>query len=264
MNTFPGDIASMTDYFVTDAGIMGTETTIGGFSGYDPGKMAEFYRMRNATQYANNMDEWVSMMLSENNGGYANSWLLADTGTKEIMRFELGLKHHSIERTDDGYYVGFNSASDPRIRNFECGGDPGYYDVKGPAGVLRVSLTQLMEDYRGEIDTRVAETILADHYDVYLNKADNPCSRTIDAHYDLDPMEYRSTPAYLPHGALDGKVTDSALAAEMSFIARWGNSSGMPFVASEYLEEHPQWDNLEGLLKDRPRQPWTLFSSGLE
>lgn len=264
MNAYPGYTASMTDYFVTDAGIMGTETTIGGYSGYDPEKLAEFYRMRNATRYANDMDEWVSMMLDNNNGGYANSWLLADTGTNEIMRFELGLKYHSIERTDDGFFVGFNSASDPRIRNLECGGDPGYYDLKSPCGARRVRLTQLMNEYRGEIETKVAETILADHYDVFLQKANNLCSRTIDAHYHLDPMEYRSTPTYLPHGALDGKVTDSELAEDMSFIARWGNSSGMPFDASEYLNKHPQWDNLEGLLKDRPTQPWTLFRSGQE
>ncbi|MDY6794168.1 MAG: hypothetical protein SWK76_02620 [Actinomycetota bacterium] len=209
------------------------------------------------------MDVWVSMMLDDNKGGYANSWLLADTDTNEIMRFEFGLKNHSIERTDDGYFVGFNSATDPKIRNFECGGDHGYYDVKSPCGARRVRLTQLVEEYRGEIDTEIAETILADHYDVYLQE-DNPCSRTIDGHYELDPFEYRSTIAYLPHGALDGKVTDTTLAADMSFIARWGNSSGLPFDASEYLEEHPQFDNLEGLLEDRPEEPWTLLKSGQE
>ena len=40
MQTFPGCIASMTDYFATDAGLMGTETTIGNYSSYDPKKPA--------------------------------------------------------------------------------------------------------------------------------------------------------------------------------------------------------------------------------
>ena len=35
------------------------------------------------------------------------------------MRFELGLKFSNVERTDNGYFLGFNSASDLRIRNLE-------------------------------------------------------------------------------------------------------------------------------------------------
>jgi hypothetical protein len=40
----------MTGFFVPDAGIMGTETNIGGYDGYDPARMPEFERMRKATQ----------------------------------------------------------------------------------------------------------------------------------------------------------------------------------------------------------------------
>jgi hypothetical protein len=45
----------------------------------------------------------------------------------------------------------------------------------------------------------------------------------------------------------------------MSFVARWGNSSGMPFVAADFFAAHPQWDYLDGYVYDRPTQPWTLF-----
>jgi len=55
---------------------------------------------------------------------------------------------------------------------------------------------------------------------------------------------------------------DGDLAKEMSFWARWGSSSGMPFYAKEFLKEHPQWSYLEGYLKDRPSQPWTFFKMG--
>jgi hypothetical protein len=265
MQAFPGYIASMTDYFVTDAGIMGTETTIGGYSGYDPGKTAEFYRMRRATQYANNVDEWVGYMLENNNGGYANSWLLADANTGEIMRFELGLEYHAITRTKDGFYVGFNAAIDPKIRNLECGGDPTCNDVRTPMGARRVRLTQLLNDYRGKVDASIAKVILADHYDVYLQEADNPCSRTIDGHYELDPFQYwQARRPYSPQGAVDGKVMDSDMAKNMTFVARWGNSSGMPFDADKFLEEHPQWNDLAGFLKDRPTEPWTRFKAGQE
>jgi hypothetical protein len=55
---------------------------------------------------------------------------------------------------------------------------------------------------------------------------------------------------------------DSDLAQGLSFWARWGSSSGMPFDAEEYLLEHPQWNYLEAYLKDRPTQSWTLFAAG--
>ena len=63
---------------------------------------------------------------------------------------------------------------------------------------------------------------------------------------------------------VDGKVMDSDMASEMSFWARWGNSSGMAFNAEEFLEEHIQWNYLDGYLKDRPSQPWSLFKAGEE
>jgi hypothetical protein len=264
MQTFPGCIASMTDFFATSAGLMGTETTIGDFNGYAPKKLPEFYRMRKATQYADTLREWVRIMQKGNNGGYANSWLLADADTSEIMRFEQGLKYQSVERTKDGYFVGFNSATDPQIRNLECGGDRDYYDIRTPAGARRVRLTQLMQQHRGQIDAEVAKAVLADHYDVYLKLPDNPCSRTVDGHYELDPFPFwQARQPYSPQGAVDGKVMDSDMARELSFVARWGNSSGMPFDASAFLAEHPQWDYLDGYLEDRPTQPWTLFKADL-
>jgi hypothetical protein len=30
----------------------------------------------------------------------------------------------------------------------------------------------------------------------------------------------------------------------------------------EFISEHPQWSQLDGYLKDRPTQPWTLFAAG--
>ena len=261
MQSAPGFIASFTDFFVTGAGIMGTETTIGGYSEYDPDEDPEFFRIRNAMQYANTLDEFVQLMEKKNNGGYANSWLLADANTGEIMRFELGLQYQNVERTKDGYFVGFNAAVDPRIRNLETS-NSGYDDIRTPAGARRVRLTQLMEEHQGKIDVEVAEEILADHYDVYLNK-ENPGSRTVEGHYELDAFEFwPARMPFAPQGAVDGKVMDSDMANDLSFWARWGSSSGMPFDAEKHISDHPQWDHLQGYLKDRSSQPWTLFSAG--
>ena len=265
MQADPGYIDSFSDFFVTDAGLMGTETTIGGFGQYDPNEAPEFFRVRKAMQYATSLDDAVELMKKRNNGGYANSWLFGDANTGEIMRFELGLKFYNVERTKDGYYIGFNAPLDPRIRNLECS-NTGYADLRRHQGARQVRLTQLMKQYHGVIDVEMGEKILADHYDTYLKKENNPCSRTVDGHYELDAREYMSQPGrpipFQPRGTVDGKVMDSDMAKSLSFWARWGNSSGMPFDAEKFLEEQIQWSHLEGYLKDRPSQPWTLFKAG--
>ena len=261
MQSSPGYIASFTDFFVTDAGIMGTETTIGGYSEYEPDEDPEFFRVRKAMQYSETLDEFVNLMEKKNNGGYANSWLLADTNTGEIMRLELGLQYQSVDRTKDGYFVGYNAPVDPRIRNLETSGS-GYSDIRTAAGARRVRLTQLMEENYGEIDAELGKQILADHYDVYLQK-ENPGSRTVEGHYELDAFEYWSArQPYTPHGAVDGKVMDSDMAENLSFWARWGSSSGMAFDAQSFFVEHPQWSQLKDYIKDRPSEPWTLFGAG--
>jgi hypothetical protein len=263
MQSVPGFIDSATDFFATSAGIMGTETTIGGCQTYDPNEDPEFFRIRKAMQYAQTLDEFVDIMKKRNNGGYANSWLLADTNTGEIMRFELGLKFSGIDRTKDGFYVGFNGPADPKIRNQECPGSAAlYYDIRTSVGARRVRLNELMQEHYGKIDAEIAQEILADHYDVYL-KEEKLGSRNVEGHYELDAFEY--WPArlpFMPAGAVDGKVMDSDLAEQLSFWARWGSSSGMPFDAEDYFNEHKQWDHLKGYIKDRPTQPWTLFAAG--
>jgi hypothetical protein len=286
MQSVPGYIDSFSDFFVTGAGIMGTETTIGGFSLYDPNEAPEFFRVRKAMQYAESLNAFVDLMRKQNNGGYANSWLLADIGSKEIMRFELGLRYFNVERKSDGYFVGFNAPLDPRIRNLECS-NTGYADTRRHQGARQVMLPELVEEEFKEFNlsrtkgsiVKKAKDIIANHRDVYLEqklrhekgkpvKIINPCSRTVCGHYELDPREYMSQPGrplpFQPRGAVDGKVMDSDLAKKMSFWARWGSSCGMSFDAKKFLAAHRQWQHLDGFLFDRPGQPWKLFAAGQE
>jgi hypothetical protein len=126
-----------------------------------------------------------------------------------------------------------------------------------------VRLGELMEEYKGQLDLETAKTIIADHYDVYLHKKDNPCSRTVCSHYDLDAREYMSDPSrpkpFSPHGAVDGCVIDSAMAAKMGFIGRFGNSCGIPFDKNSFCDKNMQWDNFRPYLNDRPTKPWSIF-----
>jgi hypothetical protein len=261
MQTSPAMIWSGTDFFVTANGIIGTETTIGGFMPYER-KAPIAYRIRKAMQYGKTLDDYVEFLLKENSGDYANSWLFGDINTNEILRIELGLKYHNIERTSNGYFIGFNAAYDPQIRNLECN-NSGFYDIRRHQGARYVRLTELMDEHKGKLNIDIAKKIIADHYDVYLHKEDNPCSRTVCSHYELDAREYMSQAdrpkPFSPHGAVDGSVVDSNLAKEMKMIMRYGNSCGIPFVAKEYFKKHIQWRNFEPYVFDRLTQPWTTF-----
>ena len=258
---FAGWIWSGTDFFVTSKGIIGTETTIGGFIAYE-NNIPISCRIRNAMQYGNTLDDYVKMLLDGNSGDYANSWLFGDTNTNEIMRLELGLRFHNVERTKNGYFIGFNAPYDPRIRNLECV-NSGFDDIRRHQGARRVRLDDLMDQWKGQINIEVAKQILSDHYDVYLNK-ENPCSRTVCSHYELDAREYMSDPSrpkpYQPRGALDGNVCDTTMAQNMSFCLRWGNSCGIPFDKNKFCDEHREWAYLREYLEDRPQQPWTVFT----
>jgi hypothetical protein len=262
MQTSPCWIWSGTDFFVTAKGIIGTETTIGGFVPYEK-KFPIGYRIRKAMQYGNSLDDYVEILLHENSGDYANSWLFGDTNENEILRIELGLKYHNVERTKNGMFIGFNAPYDERIRNFEVE-NSGFYDIRRHQGARLVRLGELMDEHKGKLNIDIAKKIISDHYDVYLLKENNPCSRTVCSHYDLDAREYMSQAnrpyPYAPHGAYDGIVCDSKLAKNMSFIGRFGNSCGMPFKKDEFFKKHRQWAKFQPYVHDRPSQPWTEFT----
>jgi hypothetical protein len=65
---------------------------------------------------------------------------------------------------------------------------------------------------------------------------------------------------YSPHGAVDGIVCDTKLAKNMSFIGRFGNSCGIPFIKDEFCKQHRQYYKFCPYLKDRPSEPWTEFT----
>lgn len=256
----PGLIYSQTDFFINDKGFIGTETTIGGFINYT-NKDPIMCRIRNAMQYANTLDDYVDMLKKENSGDYANSWLIGDTKNNEIMRIELGLEFVNVERKKNGYFIGFNAPYDASIRNIECV-NTGFDDIRRHQGARKVRLEQLIEQYKGKLNIEIGKRILADHYDVYLNKT-NPCSRTCCSHYDLDDRAYMSQSdrplPYQPRGCVDGCVADTESCKKLTFYARWGSSCGMPFNVKQFMKQNIQWKRFEPYLFDRPHQPWGIF-----
>jgi hypothetical protein len=261
MQTAPGKMSSETDFYVTSYGMMCTETTIGGFNKFEL-KDPICCRIRAAMQYGKTLDEVKDYLVHNNAGDYANAWLVGDTNTNTIMRVELGLKYVNVEKKKDGRFIGFNSADDPRLRNLECA-NTGHYDMRRHQGARHVRLTELMELHKGQIDLKIAEEIMADHHDVYLNRI-NPCSRTTCSHYELDDRAFMSDPSrpkpFQPRGSLDGKVCDTTLCKKMGFMARWGTACGIPFDKTDFCRRNIIWADQEPYLKDRPQQPWTEFT----
>jgi hypothetical protein len=259
MQTTPGGVWSMTDFFVTSAGIVGSETTIRGCNAFhlrDP----ICCRIRECMQYGKTLEDYAERLQKRNSGDYACSWMFGDTrGKPRIMRVELGLNYVNIETTRDGVFVGFNSTYDERIRNIECSGSgsgsgghgqlsdaDGFYDITSSIGNRRVQLEKLAEKYRGRIDTTAVKRILADHYDNHLGKtAAN--SRTVCKH---------ASAPFKPVGAYDAKVADSASIRRMSFLAHWGPPCRTPFIVREHMKKHPEWKDWAEHLADFPRRGW--------
>ena len=260
MQSHAGFIHSATDFFVTNAGLVGSETTIGDFFPFDEKGVPEFVRMRRATQYASTIDEWCEIMKNGNNGGYANAWLIGDINTNEIARLELGLKYIGFEKKKDGYFTGSNVVEDLRILRFET--KTKETNIKLSSIARRVRWEQLMKENVGKVNLELAKEFEADHFDTYFNTT-KPGGRTLCAHGDLNfEADAGIDDPFPPIGTLDGKVIDSKMAKQMSFIARWGSACGLPFDAKKFLEQHPQYDWMNDMLKDRPTQPWTSFKAG--
>lgn len=259
----PCMLSSMTDFYVTDAGLNVTETTLAGFDRYDETGVPEWVRIRDAIQFSSTIDEFVERLDKGNNGGYANAWLIADHNTGEIARYEQGLEYTSLERTFNGTFFGCNAVFDPRIRNLECK-DNGFNDPRQQTGARRQRWMELIDKYYGKIDLEVVKKMLADTYDVYVGY-DNPSSRCICSHYDVDPQYYADDPdavwniPFYPAGSCDAKAAGPDDVKDMKMWGRYGRADGIEFDAEQFMDDHPLWKWMDGYLKDRPTQPWTLF-----
>ncbi len=258
MDGLPGVIHSGDDFVTNSAGIAITETTIGHFSGFDPNQIPEFIRARKAAQYANSIDDFARIMKEGNNGGYANTWLIADASKNEIGRLELGLKNVTLERKTDGYFVGSNFPINENLIREETDFHPDNVSESSIARHLRWE--QLMAQNKGQIDLAAAQRFLADHYDAYEKKED-PDERTLDGHIDLSPRGSGDwEPPYGMAGAVQNKAADASMIAKMMFTAAAGHACGKNFKAALHLSAHPEFDWQKPLQRDMDAYPWTSFS----
>ncbi len=123
MSSFPGGIQSSMDYYMNDAGILISETTIAQTHFNINGQTCAS-RIRKAVQYATSIDKAVEYLTRDSNGLYTNEWLLADINTNEIATLELGTRSHKLMRSSKsewfgatpGFYWSCNSMKDVDVR----------------------------------------------------------------------------------------------------------------------------------------------------
>ncbi len=236
MDALAGFIHSGSDFAINSAGILITETTISGFAGFDTKGIPEFMRMRKATQYANSLDEFAAIMKKGNNGGYANTWLLADTKTNEIGKLELGLKNVIFATATDGSFVGSNFPENPKLIAEEIPGGWDSGDLANGCERRRARWKTLLRENDGQVTDEKAKAFLADTYDEVLKK--NVASGGVLC--GKGPLS----------GAINSKVVTADLAGKMSFWARMGVSDG---------SERKFGANRPAMLRDIPSQPWVFF-----
>jgi hypothetical protein len=262
MDCAPGFIHSGDDFVETNNGILITETTITGFNKFDTTRTPEFVRARKAAQYSNSIDDVIKIMTTDNNGGYANDWLIGDTKTNEVAKLELGLKDYKVWRSKDTAIIGSNFPTDAKLIKDETTFDVNNKTSSPNARRLRMEKLVAV-DYKGKLDDANGKTIEGDTYDALNNKnAYNRC--VIDGHVDEDPLGCKewSEPPFFPMGAVQGKVTSTDLAGKMEMWAHMGHPGGSDFLAAPFFKKHPEFFKTQGkYLRDMKAYPWTLFKA---
>lgn len=261
MDCMPGFIHSGDDFLITNNGILITETTITQFNLFDSTGIPEFMRARKAAQYSNSIDDVIKIFTEGNNGGYANDWLIGDTKTNEVAKLELGLKDYRVWRSKDTAIIGSNFPSDPKLIKEETTFDVN--DSTTSPNARKKRMEQLiMVDMKGKLDLETGKQIEGDHVDALQGKnANNRC--VICGHIDADIKGCAewSLPAYYPMGAVQGKVTTAALAANMQLWAHMGHPCGEDFVGAPFYKAHPEFAWMGKFLTDMKSYPWTMFGA---
>lgn len=177
MTCAPGYIWSNHDFYQNDAGIVFIETTLPQGLWRERG-LPLAVRARKAVQYAESIDDVISFLKQQNDGVMNAVWLIGDTKTGEIARYELGLFHDAIiDRTFNGFHWSSNNPMDfwvrlekmdwrllaKRLFYYVFFGLDGYqyHTPRYHPASRDLKFQELGEKYYGEIDVDVVKTIMA-------------------------------------------------------------------------------------------------------
>jgi len=115
MASAPGYIWSDHDFYQNNNGIVFLETT-NPQGLWDNKGLPLAIRARLAIQYSNNIDDVMHYLEYKNDGGMNAVWLIGDTKSGEIARFELGYRHSWYNKTFNGFHWSANNPMDFKVR----------------------------------------------------------------------------------------------------------------------------------------------------
>ncbi|HPR88845.1 MAG TPA: C45 family autoproteolytic acyltransferase/hydrolase, partial [bacterium] len=197
--TFPGGIHSGADFYINAAGIMIGETTVSQ-TPWNPEGTPQSNRIRLAAQYARSIDDVVKFLSTRNNGMYTNDWLIGDCKNDEIAVFCLGTRAAALWRSskkqfydgqNDWYWSDNNPKSLDIRKEYIANPDNAPFDLSFRPWDRDLSFYKFYQQHFGRIDARISMELLG------------------------------SSPTNRPH-ACDGKITTSAMAEQMMFMAHYG------------------------------------------
>jgi outer membrane protein assembly factor BamB len=176
MSASPGLIWSDEDYYQNDNGIVLLETTNPqGF--FDNIGLPLSVRARNAMQYGNSIDDVVYSLRHKNDGSMNAVWLIGDSKTGEIARFELGYSNFALYRTFNGFYWSANNPLDIKVRTekfkldfdyfynlmnwiLKKGRGIAYHSIRYFDSLRDMKFEELGNKYYGDIDIDVVKEIM--------------------------------------------------------------------------------------------------------
>ncbi|HEY2894014.1 MAG TPA: M1 family aminopeptidase, partial [Pirellulales bacterium] len=218
-------IMSGLDYYMNDAGLLCSETTIAQ-TRFDADAAPLASRIRRVMQYADSIDKAVEILTASNNGLYSNEWLLGDTKTNEVAMFELGTRKHKLWRSSkrefpggtEGFYWGCNNTKDLDVRTETVASL-----AAKPANLVfhptnrDVAWLKLFDESRGKIDAKFG-------------------------------FKAFTTPPLAAFRSCDAKFTTTALAKELKSWALFGPPLGRTWDATP--EEQKRLSEIQPLVSN--------------
>ena len=230
MQSYPGGMQSGMDYYLNDAGLLVSETTIGQTK-LDTKGMALASRIRKAIQYADSIDGAVAILNENNNGLYTNEWLMADIKTNEIAMFELGTDKSRLWRSSkkewfggtEGFYWGCNNTKDAAVRLETLAS----FDGRPSATVFHPSdrdkmWLKLYDQHKGKIDAEFGKLAF-------------------------------TTPPLAAYSSLDAKFTTTDMAKQLKTWALYGAPMGRTWQPT--AEQRKRYPDIRPLVSN----PWAIL-----
>ena len=230
MQSFPAGIHSGMDYYLNDAGLLISETTIRQ-TRFDVKGAPLASRIRKAIQYADSIDKAVALLKKDNNGLYTNEWLLGDVKTNEIAMFELGTHKTRLWRSSKdewfggtkGFYWGCNNTKDLELRLETVADTAGRPAALGFVPSIRDrKWLQLYDAHHGKMDEAFGKLAF-------------------------------TTPPLAAFSSVDAKFTTSAMARKLESWALFGPPLGKTWRPT--FEERKNFPEVRPLVGN----PWTIL-----